>query len=127
MDWLAVVAYEQGASAAARGHWREALRLRRAAGDRAQSADSLEGFAGLAVIDGDPVRALRLAGAAAAVRRAIGLRVGTPERARLARWLAPARDALGPAAAAAVAEGEAMLLEQAVAYALAETPDADLA
>jgi predicted signal transduction protein with EAL and GGDEF domain len=41
------------------------------------------------------------------------------DRARLARWTAPARGALGPDAfAAAAAEGASMTFEQAVEHAL---------
>ena len=79
----------------------------------------LEDFGGLAAAQGQPERALRLAGAAAALREALGAPLPPTERARLERWLAPARDALDEAAqASAHAAGRAMSLEDAMSYAL---------
>ena len=68
-------------------------------------------------------RALRLGGAAAALRAAAGealeRRFDFLPQATLDRWIDPAREGLSPeSAAAAWAAGEAMTLEQAVAYAL---------
>jgi hypothetical protein len=74
---------------------------------------------------GQAERALRLAGAADALRETAALRPTTPEREALEQWLRPTRAALGAAEAeAARAAGRAMTLEQAVAYALADAPDA---
>jgi hypothetical protein len=84
-----------------------------------------EALAGHAAGRGRPGRALRLAGAAGALREALGLFAPRDDRPRLERWLEPARRELGPpAAAAAWAEGQAMAPEQAVADALEEVGDA---
>ena len=96
---------------------------RRSLGSPHGVAWALEGFAQLAARSGAPERALRLAGAAAALRAATGTEGGAPPdaAARFAARLAPARRALGEAAAAArFAEGRGLSLEQAVAEALAE-------
>ena len=78
----------------------------------------------LAVAQAQPERALRLAGAAAALREATGQpRGAAAERPRLERALARARAALGPAAPAAWQRGRRMTTEQAVAVALEDTPD----
>ena len=125
LDWAAAGDFEGGDHATARARWREALRMRQELGDKAEIGDSLEGLAALAAAARRPWRALRLAGAAAAARRAAGRQQRLPDRERLARWLEPARRVLpSEAAAAAWAEGQTMPLEQAVAYALDDAPDA---
>jgi hypothetical protein len=86
-------------------------------------ADALEGYGALAAAQGAPRRALRLAGAAAALReRERGTRPLSPrEQITRDRRLAPARQALSAEEqAAAWAEGQAMTLEQAIADALEE-------
>ena len=119
LDKLTSVAYEQGDLAAARACSREALLIRQGMGDKADSPNTLEGFAALAVAEGRPVRALRLAGAAAAARRAVGRAQSTVDRDVVERRLARARRALTPEeAASAWREGEAMPLEDALADAL---------
>lgn len=80
----------------------------------------LEGFARLAAAQDEAARALRLSGAAAALREAIDAAVGPAWRAKYRRWLAPARRALGEeAAVAAWAAGRALTPEGAIAEALA--------
>lgn len=75
---------------------------------------SLEGFAGLAAAQAQPQRALRLAGAAASLREAIGA-----PHARLEHRLEAARQTLSEAVGTELwAEGRAMTLEQASTYAL---------
>jgi hypothetical protein len=76
----------------------------------------LEGAAHQAVALGQPERALRLAGVAAAQREAIDS-VVFPVLGRLVQhWLAPARSALGgERATAAFAAGRALSREQALA------------
>src|SRR5437667_74643 len=92
------------------------------AGTREQQAARWRVFAVLAAQQGQPVRALRLAGAGAAHRP--GINLGGAEQAWLDRMLAPARHALAETAqAAAWAAGQAMTLEQAVAYALSDEAD----
>lgn len=100
---------------------REGLVVRRTEGDALGILYSLAALANLAAAGGRPARALRLAGAAAALSTSTGAFLQPTERRSGVRWLALARAAL-PAAAAADAwsEGEAMPVEQAVAYALEE-------
>jgi hypothetical protein len=98
-----------------RGHQRVAL--------------ALAALGGAAAAEAQHERALRLGGAAAALRAAAGERL---ERrldflppATLDRWLDPARHALSQERAGAVwAEGAAMTMEEAIAYALEDAPDA---
>ncbi|MFQ5340096.1 MAG: tetratricopeptide repeat protein [Anaerolineae bacterium] len=97
----------------------ESLRIRQELGDRRGIAESLESFAGLAAQQRQPERALLLAGAAAALRAAIGAPLALTETDRLERHLEPARQALGEETAARVfADGEAMTMEEAIKYTL---------
>lgn len=96
---LGFLALEAGdAGQAARLH-AESLELGQELGATHQLMNALEGLAGAAAAQGASVRALRLAGAAAALRE----RVNNPPtgimRERLERWLAPARRSLRPAGA----------------------------
>src|SRR5205823_2014333 len=68
-----------------------------------------------------PERAVRLAGATAALREALGYQVWHANRVREQRWLDPLRRSLGDRAEALWAEGRALSIEQALAY--AEAPD----
>jgi non-specific serine/threonine protein kinase len=115
-----------GDGAGAREAYREALALGRRHGLRPALAGALAGLAGLAAGGGRPERALRLAGAAAALRAAMGAALLPPDRARQERRLRPARRALrrAGAARAAWAAGRALPLAQAVADALEDAPDA---
>jgi predicted ATPase len=90
------------------------------------TAFGLAGIAGV-VAPRQPERAARLLGAAEAVLQRRGYRQGPLERVQLDWSQAAVRGALGDAAfAAALADGRAMSLEQAVSYAL-EEPAAELA
>jgi non-specific serine/threonine protein kinase len=81
---------------------------------------ALEQFAALAAARGQAERALRLAGAGAAWRRRLAT-YPTPYTAWLERYLSVAQLQLPRAQAEAAWEaGEAMSLEHAVAYALAD-------
>ena len=94
--------------------------MRRALGNSWGVAGTLDGFAHLAAAQDRPERALRLAGAAAALLEAIGAAPQLLPQQGLERRLAPARLALGEAAAAArFAEGRGLSLDRAVAEALA--------
>jgi predicted ATPase/DNA-binding CsgD family transcriptional regulator len=118
---LAEVALECGDPAAARRHARESLAQWRGSFNPAATA-AFETLAGAAAAEGHAPRALRLAGAAAALRSPIPAVTDPWERRRRKRWLAPARRALDAAAQeAAWAEGQAMSGEQALAYALTAT------
>jgi DNA-binding CsgD family transcriptional regulator/tetratricopeptide (TPR) repeat protein len=121
---LALVLVEQADHAQARALLAESLTLSRDHGDREGVGRGLEAFAHLAAAQGQPARAVRLAGAAAALREAIGAPISPSERAVLERRLAPARAALGePASALAWAAGRAVSPDDAAAYALSEGGD----
>jgi DNA-binding NarL/FixJ family response regulator len=82
-------------------------------------------LAGLAAAQGHLAQAVRLAGAAATVRQAIGAPCGPVWIRMLEQQLAPARHGLSAAAwAAAWAAGQTLTLEQAIADALAVEPAA---
>ena len=78
----------------------------------------LDGLAGAASLSDRPERALRLAGAAAALRRARGTQVPIGERPELDRWLAPACRALGARGGEVRREGETMTMGEACTLAL---------
>ncbi len=87
------------------------------------SARLLDCFAVSAAAQSQQERALRLAGAAAALRETIGAVLTPAEQARLATSLEPARGALSDAAgAAAWMQGWAMPVEKAIALAIAAEP-----
>jgi adenylate cyclase len=97
----------------------EGLTINRDLGNRRAIAYLLEDIGCLAILQGQPERALRLVGAAEALREDIGAPLAPTEKEDLERRLAPARRALSEeAAAAAVAAGQAMSVEQAIDYAL---------
>ena len=132
MLFLAMVDFFEGQYARARRLVVEVLELYRQLGNVYAVSAALYTAAGLAVVAGDPERALRLCGAAAAERDAL--------RAPLApRWQAlaqtvvvdPARAALDPERAdSAWAAGARLSPDEAVAYAMVDpgpwpTPDTD--
>jgi adenylate cyclase len=97
----------------------ESLRINQELGDRAAIAYCLEDFASLAAGTGHPVRALRLAGAAAALREDIGGPLPDGEQAALDRTLEPARASLDEAGRVAAWEsGQALSLDVAITEAL---------
>jgi non-specific serine/threonine protein kinase len=111
---------DQADYARARGYLEESLALARELSDRHGLANVLEGFAALAAARKSPRRALRLLGAAQAVREAIGGPLPPDWQADLERRLSPAWLGLdAEAATAACAEGRSTPLEQALSYALA--------
>jgi hypothetical protein len=84
-----------------------------------QIAASLAALAGLAAMQGQPVRALRLAGAAAALRERVGWQPWPAGQASLTGRLAVAHAALSvEGQAAARADGQALTVEQAIVEAL---------
>lgn len=109
LAYLGDIAARQGELARARAWLTEGVTLALRQGTRQNIAYGLEGFAALAVAERQPVRALRLAGAAHALRAAIGAPLYPRWQARLDGWLATAREALGaPAAEEAWAAGAAL-------------------
>jgi tetratricopeptide (TPR) repeat protein len=107
---LARIALAQGARTAAWAPLQEGIDLCRAIGDRWAIALALEALAGLIAMN-QPASALRLAGAAATLRAAIGRPMPAPERPIVEAWLEPAWRALGEAATAAWAAGASMPLD----------------
>jgi ATP/maltotriose-dependent transcriptional regulator MalT len=82
-------------------------------------APALVNLAELAVAEGQPERALRLAGAAAGLREARQARLQPTESARAEARVGSARRTLGDLAATkAWSEGKSMTLDEAVDYAL---------
>jgi predicted ATPase/DNA-binding CsgD family transcriptional regulator len=117
---LGQLALEQGELAQAGSWLSESLALARDLLDQAGLARALEGIAQLVAVQRVPRDALRLAGAAAALRERMHAPLALPERSRLERRLAPARRILGePAAEADWAEGRALPQLQAIDLALA--------
>jgi DNA-binding NarL/FixJ family response regulator len=100
------------------------LRCFHVQGNRYAAAAALDGLAGLAVVDGDPVRALRLGAAAEAIREATQSRLAPRWREIIRTVLVePATTAAGDrAAAVAWAEGSRMTFDEAVRSALDGLP-----
>ncbi len=118
---LSSVALRQREVARADALGREALALYRELGDPRRCAVGLEGVAGAAGMAGRGARAARLLGAAAALRETLGAPQPPQEREETEQAVAGARAALGETAwAAAVAAGQKLTLEQAIAEALDE-------
>ncbi len=116
---LGVVALDEGNLQEARQHFSECLRIRRDMGVDIEIKTSLECFGGLAALEGQPVRALRLLAAGQRLREETGNVAPPAWRRERDPWIEKARQALGPERAeTAWAEGQAMTLEQAVGYAL---------
>ncbi len=91
-------------------------------GHRRGLARSLEGYARLSLAQGQPKRALMLAGAAAHLRSLIGAPLRHAEQEKLNEALAPAWNALGKSAGEeAWGEGAAMTFEKAIQYSLQRT------
>jgi predicted ATPase/DNA-binding CsgD family transcriptional regulator len=103
--------------AGARHYLAESIRLSRSTGSRIGMTRALEAFAALAVREKEPDRVVQLTAAASALRDAAGL--PALRGARLDRYLAPARDKLGPADIGRLwAQGLALNTDAAVALAL---------
>jgi hypothetical protein len=93
----------------------EALSVAGALGHAVPIAAALEAAAALAAGNQQAGRALRLAGAATAVRGAAGVRIPTMWEPELNRWLEPARRALSDERRRTLwAEGVAMTMQQAI-------------
>jgi len=97
----------------------ESMKLLQKAEDKQHIADCLEIMAGGAGAQGRAQRAARLWGVAEALREDIGVPLQPEDRKLLDPYLATARFSLGEVAwRATLAEGRAMMLEQAIEYAL---------
>ena len=124
---LAFLSIDQGDASTASNLFAESLTLAREGGDRWEIARSLDGLAGVAV-ETRPDRAVRLAGAASALREVVGILPQPEDRERLDRWLNAAKRRLGPEDyTAAWTAGVTMPLDHAVALALTPEDDPDQA
>jgi predicted ATPase/DNA-binding XRE family transcriptional regulator len=116
---LGWVALDEGNVTQARTLFEESLTLGQRVGAATRVLVSLEGCAQLAALDGQPDRALRLFGAAAAQREAGGAGLGLPDQALLTQRIATARASVDPATADAAFEaGRTISLEEAMNEAL---------
>jgi tetratricopeptide (TPR) repeat protein len=116
---LGNVARAQGNFAVAQTLYEESLRINQDLGDSWAIAYLLEDAGCLAAAQGEARRALRLVGAAAALRQAIGAPLPGSEQAKLDTQLQVAHAALSPAdQEALLADGRGLSLAQAVAEAL---------
>jgi predicted ATPase len=111
---------DQGEHQAAHQRFAQALGLAREMGYYLGIARGLDAFAHSATRRGQAERALRLAGAAAAIRQTLGTPMFPDEARELTRHLDHARHALGAAAAEAEKAGTMMSIEDAIEFALAE-------
>ena len=130
LAYLSAVALEHGDEHRAGVEVRESLRVFRALGDRMFGIQALEVSARLAVAQGQRTapgqpalrRAARLFGAAEAIREQVASPIMSLDRGPYERGLAALRAHLDAAALqVAWAEGRALTLEQAIAYALEAT------
>lgn len=118
---LGYVCCDQEDYVAAHAAYREALQIFAELGHRRGLARTLEGCACLAVARGGAARALKLASAAAHLRRIIGAPLPQAEQTRLDQTLLTAWDSLTDAeGSAAWSEGSAMSVEKAIKYSLDE-------
>lgn len=117
LDSLGNVIRTQGDYEAAYATYRESLTISRALGDKWLLAHLLEDIGCLASLRGESQRALRLVGAAEALREETGAPLSPAAQEKIEAMLETARQALAEPAAA-VDEGRAMSLEQAIDYAL---------
>ena len=116
---LGRVAHRQGDNAVALQLYRDSLALQGDRGSPAVIADGLEGMAGVIGATGRTIAAVQLFGAAEALRTAFGMPRRPVHQAAYAHALAAIQAQLDAQAfTAAWAEGQAMPLEQAIAYAL---------
>jgi non-specific serine/threonine protein kinase len=118
---LGIVAYRHGDHLRAEGLYKESLASLRELGEKWLISLCLEELAGVACAQGKHARAARLWGAEETICEAIGATVRALYRADYERGVAAARAGLGEKAFEAEwAQGRAMTLEGAIAYALDE-------
>jgi non-specific serine/threonine protein kinase len=118
---LGYLELQTGNFVAARRRFEEDLSMAQHNRDYWSIAWRLEGCAQAMIAQGEPVRAVRLFGSAEALLEIGGGYLDPMDRVGYRESVAAARAQLGDDAFAAWAEGRAMTLEQAVAYALNET------
>jgi predicted ATPase/class 3 adenylate cyclase len=110
---------EQGNLELARTLYKESLTINRELGGQWAMAYVLQDMGYLAVLAADYERALRLIGAASALREEIGAKLSPTEQEKLDQTLAVVRQALEPHHGEhALAEGQKLSQDQAIQYAL---------
>ncbi|HET7038047.1 MAG TPA: tetratricopeptide repeat protein [Thermomicrobiaceae bacterium] len=116
---LGEVAHKLDDDEQALGLLREALPVSQEAGDRYNLITTIEALMSVFAARGDAERAVRLGGAAAMLRQSLGYPPNEADRQEIERVLERCRQELGDELfLRAHAEGQAMTLEQAVAYGL---------
>jgi tetratricopeptide (TPR) repeat protein len=129
LSLLGQAALAAGDIEAAHAHYVEALQLSRESGQHAPIAMALRAMGGLWVAADNPTRAARIFGAEAAIRGSASVESMAPPlsdalASRYEQDVAAARAGLDPHTfAAAWATGEAMALNDAVAYAMRNETD----
>jgi DNA-binding CsgD family transcriptional regulator len=122
---LGSLAAAQGDLPLAHQRLSESLRIQQELGDPGGIAFVLERYAGLAARKGYAARALRLGGAAAALRAQAGTPLSADAEEKLAGTLAPAHQTLGvDAAAQEMAAGRSLSSALAIEYALSREASA---
>jgi predicted ATPase/DNA-binding CsgD family transcriptional regulator len=120
---LGQVAHAQGRLEEARANLVDSVQRHHDVGDRFELAASLEALAALAATQAQPQHALHLAGAAAALREAVGNPLSPMDRMGLERWFIPVQQATGGVdVATAWTTGRAMSVDAAVALAATGPP-----
>jgi tetratricopeptide (TPR) repeat protein len=120
LEDLGTLSREQGEFKKAGEALKESLEIFLGLEHKRGVARLLEAFAGLAAAEREPERALRLAGAAAALRQSVGAPLRAAEQARLDWSLGPAVKALfAEVARTSWAEGRVLSMKAAVGEALA--------
>jgi predicted ATPase len=116
---LGHIASEQGYFTTAHTRFEEGLKISHDIDDQQSIINALEGFAALAANQAQPERAFCLAGAAAALRHNLGIKLAPAGRQRLNNWLILAKHALSEEdIARARRMGWRFTMEQAIAYAM---------
>jgi ATP/maltotriose-dependent transcriptional regulator MalT len=122
LDALGQVAVAQGQRAEAQARLAESLRMWWVTGQRAKVLDSLESHARLAANRGQHERALRLTGAATALRETLRVTATPQVQAVRNQWIEEARVALGELSVTSLlSAGHRMTVDEGVAYALRES------
>ncbi|HWF03063.1 MAG TPA: tetratricopeptide repeat protein [Candidatus Angelobacter sp.] len=118
---MASIDHEQGNHQTAQAEYREALAMFASLGHQRGVARALEGSACLVLAQGHAARALKLAAAAARLRRLIGAPLPQAEQSKLDQMLLPAWTLISETdGKAAWDEGSALSLEKAIEYSLEE-------
>jgi len=118
------LAGKSGDPAAAFAYLEECLRIRRERGEKREMVATLEALGGLASTQRKDERAGRLLGAAQALRESLGIPLPPEEQEAADRQRADLQAAMGAARfSAALAQGAALTLEQALACALESAGD----